>query len=436
MAPLPLDGVRILDMTVVWAGPFATQFLSDLGAEVIRIESLQRPDLNGRGEIRVPRTLPPTRRTNYPNGDPGARPWERNANFNHHSRNKVSMTVDLARPRGKEIFLRLVKMSDALIENNTTGTLDKLGLGYPVLHEANPRFVLISMPGFGTTGPYRHFRGFGGTMEAVVGHASLRGYPDMDYTGATTSLHSDAAGGASAAFAVLTAIHYSRRTGVGQFIDLSQAENVVQHLSQALMDYSMNGRVQGTLGNRHPFMAPHGCYPCRGEDQWAVIAVSTDEQWQALCRVTGQPELASDLRFADALGRHRHQDDLDPIIAAWTKKHDPYDVMRLLQEAGVPAGPVISHHEAFRDPHLRARGFFQAVTHPQAGTHPYSGPLFKLSRTPLSIRSPAPTLGQHNEYVYKHLLQVSDEEYEELVREGHIGDTYSELLPQPAAGGR
>lgn len=336
--------------------------------------------------------------------------------------------MDLSRPKGREMFLRLVAISDAFIENNAAGVMDKLGIGWEACRAVNPRFVMISMPGFGQTGPYRHFKGYGGNTEAVVGHTGLRGYADMDYNGATRSLHSDAAGGASAAFAILSALHYARRTGKGQFIEMSQSENVSQHLTQAIMDYSMNGRSQATLGNRDPSMAPHGVYRCAGPDKWVAIAVASDAEWQAMCRVMGQPELAADERFADGLSRYQHQDELDAIVSGWTASRGHYEVMHALQAVGVSAAAVLNQQEVFEDPHLQARGLFEVVDSPSTGMHRYLGPAYKLSKTPLHIRSAAPTLGQHNEHVYKELLKVSDAEYEELVREQHIGDTYIELL--------
>jgi crotonobetainyl-CoA:carnitine CoA-transferase CaiB-like acyl-CoA transferase len=199
-------------------------------------------------------------------------------------------------------------------------------------------------------------------------------------------------------------------------------------LAEAILDYTMNGRVANSMGNRHPYMAPHGCYRCHGEDRWITIAVETDEEWQALCKVMEKPDLARDERFADTTKRHRHQDELDPIIEQWTSQHDHYALMFALQKEGVAAGAVLDSRDAYSDPHLMDRRFFQQVTHPDAGTHLYPGLIWKASETPNGIRTPPVCLGEHNEYVYKELLGVSDMEYAELEREGHIG-----TAPAPGA---
>lgn len=273
-------------------------------------------------------------------------------------------------------------------------------------------------------------------MEAVVGHTWLRTYPDSDPTSTTSVFLADAAGGASAAFAVLVALRSRLKTGRGQYIDMSQAENVVHSLSQAVMDYSMNGRVQESWGNRHPSRAPQGVYRCAGDDMWVVISCGSDQEFKALCEAMGQPSLAEDPRFAASLSRHRHQDDLDPIIAAWTANKDHYQVFHLLQQVGVPAGPVLTTAELFQDPHLQARGFWESVTHPDAGTHVNPGPIIEMTKTPLHIRAAPPLLGQHNAYVYKELLGYSGAEYEQLVQEDFIGDTYIVARQQAGTIGR
>ncbi|MCX6020944.1 MAG: CoA transferase, partial [Chloroflexi bacterium] len=366
---------------------------------------------------------------------PGERPWERGASFNYTGRNKHSVTMDLERELGRSMFLRLIACSDVLLENNAAGTLEKLGLTYPVLHAANPRLIHLSFPGYGNSGPYKYYKGYGANVEAVLGHTSLRGYPDMDPTGATPVFQADAAAGAMGAFAILTALRARSRSGRGQFIDMSQAEVMAHQINTAIMDYSMNGRAGEPLGNRDRTMAPHGAYKCRdadpaaaaaGMDDWVVIAVATDAEFAALCDVMGRSDLAADPRFAGALARHDHQDDLDPIISAWTADQDKYDVMNALQAAGVAAGAVLTPRDVLHDPHIQAREFYHPVTRKYVGTYQQAGPLYKLSGTPLTIGRPAPTLGEHNEYVYRDLLGVTDEEWATLEREGYIGDRYTE----------
>ncbi len=429
---LPLEGVRILDMTIVWAGPYGTLLLGDMGAELVRVESLQHPDVNTRGQLRIPASaLEGPIGNGYPNRDPGPRPWERTATFNYAGRNKRSVTMDLTRPRGREMFLRLVAKCDALIENNAAGTLEKLGLTYETLRQANPSLVMVSLPGYGLTGPYKYFKGYGANVEAITGHTLLRGYPDMDPTATYAVYHADAAAGAAGAFALVAALHHRRHTGEGQLVDLSQGEIVVNQLPQAFMDYAMNGRVQETLGNRDPSIAPQGVYRCAGADDWIAVSVEDDRQWTALCGAIGRPELATDARFADVVSRKHNEDAADAVIQEWAASRDHIEAMHTLQAAGVTAAAVLTPLELLRDPHLRQRGFFQNVDAPHlGGAFDFPGPSFALDGERPRIRRPAPTLGQDNEYVYKEIIGVSDEEYADLVRDKHIGSMYT-VFAQP-----
>jgi crotonobetainyl-CoA:carnitine CoA-transferase CaiB-like acyl-CoA transferase len=195
----------------------------------------------------------------------------------------------------------------------------------------------------------------------------------------------------------------------------------MQSVGEILMDYTLNGRVQTSLGNRHPIMVPHGCYPCHGDDRWVVIAIATDAEWEQFCQALGNPVWACDERFADALSRYRHQEDLDAFIGDWTRQHHPWEIFELLQGAGIAAGPVMRETDLFTDPHLHARGFFQMLTHPEAGTHVYPGVMWKMSKTPAPIRRPPVRMGEHNDYVYRQLLKLGDAEIEALRADGHIG---------------
>lgn len=438
MVMLPLEGIRVVSLTVVWAGPFATMILGDLGAEVICVESIQHFPAVSRGTFaRPPEFIVPTigERTamggqggymTYLDHEAGERAWERVVFWNNMSRNKLSCCIDLRRPEGLEVFKRLIKVSDVFVENNGAGAMEKLGITYEVLKEVKEDIIYITMPGLGQTGPHKDFKGFGAQLESLSGHTWLRGYPDLDPTRTSPYMfHCDASAGASAAFAAIAALHHRDKTGKGQYIELSQMETIIPHLAESIMDYTMNERVQTTLGNRHPWMAPHGCYRCRGEDRWVVIAVSSEEEWQGLCRAMGNPDWTKEERFADALSRYNNQDELDRLIEEWTVRHDHYEIMHILQKEGVPAGPVIDDRDAYHDPQLTARGFFEAVTHPVCGTHLYPGILWKMQKTPLSIRRAAPTLGQHNDYVFKQVIGMSDEEIAELEKEQIVGgDTY------------
>ncbi|MCS7207202.1 MAG: CoA transferase [Dehalococcoidia bacterium] len=430
MPRLPLEGIRIVDITVVWAGPYACFLLAHLGAEVIRVESIKFFQPLTRGPLpRPPKAVvqrgQPPWIWGMPNRDPGQRPWNRSPMFNSHASNKLSMTVDLRVPKGKEILARLVKISDVVIENNVTETMDKMGITYDWLRSIKPDIIFVRMPALGNTGKYANYRLLGSMNEGVAGHNTLRGYPDMDPTAVTPVYAADAASGAGAAFAVLAALHYRQRTGKGQLVELSQIENFMPYLGQAILDYTMNGRVQRTLGNRHPW-AIQGVYRCKGEDRWCAITIFNDDQFVKFCQATGHPEWATDPRFADAISRYKHHDDLDKLIESWTSLHTPYEVFHLLQRAGVPAGPVMDQRDAYNDPHLQARGFFKKASQEDCGEHLYPGAPFTMSATPPTIRRGPVRLGQDNEYVYKTLLKFSDAEYQQLIAEGHIG---TELAP-------
>lgn len=425
MQKLPLEGVRILDMTVVWAGTYCATLLADMGAEVIRLESVRRLPPITRGYMPYPPKEVieglPAFVAAMPGREPGRRPWNRYPLFNAHGRNKLGMTVDLLQPEGLEIFKRLVAVSDAFVENNVTETMDKLGISYDMMREVNPQIIMLRMPAYGNSGAYRNYRSLGVHMEGVIGHTIVRGYEDMDPSSNTNVFAADAAGGAQGAFAMLAALHYRRRSGKGQLIELAQAENMLAYTGQFFMDYSMNGRNSSTLGNRHSH-AVQGCYPCKGDDRWVNITLNDEQDWEGFYGALGNPNWAHDERFASHAIRYEHQDALDAHIAEWTLQHDHYEVMHLLQAAGVAAGPVMDQRDAFNDPHLRERSIFEEVYHEDVdGSHLYVGAPFKMSETPIKIRSGPVRLGADNEYVYKQVLGMSDEEYARLERQGSIG---------------
>lgn len=437
MPRLPLEGIRIVAMPVVLAGPFAVMLLGDLGAEVILVESILHFPPITRGALpRPPQFIVPTTGetsggatgglTTYVNHEAGERPWDRFSLFNAGGRNKLSCCIDLTRPEGLDVFRRLIKVSDVFMESYAAGVLEKLGLTYDTIREVKPDIIYLSMPGLGGTGCHKDATMFGAQLQALAGHTWLTRYPDLDYTTTQSQLfHCDASSGATAAFGILCALHYRNRTGKGQYIDLAQIETLIPHLGEAVMDYTMNQRVQHPMGNRHPSMTPHGVYRCRGEDRWAAISVSSDEEWEGLCRAIGNPPWAKEERFCDALSRWRNQDELDRLIEDWTSQHDHYEVMHILQREGVPAGPVMDQRDAYHDAQLISRGFFEVVSHREAGTHLYPGMLWKMPKTPMSIRRPPPCLGEHNDYVFRDVLGMSEDEVAELEKENIIGgDTY------------
>jgi len=282
---------------------------------------------------------------------------------------------------------------------------------------------MIRMPAFGLSGPYKDYRSYGSGPEATIGFTWLRGYTDLDKSTSTTSVaHCDASGGPNAALAAVMALRYRRKTGRGQLIELAQVEGVIPQLGEAIMDYTMNGRVQDSLGNRDLHgAAPCGNYRCKGEDRWVSITVRGDEEWEGFCRALGYPEWTRDEKFSTVLSRYKNQDELDKRVERWTLQHDPYAAMSVLQKEGVAAAPVTDAADIYADPHMKEIGVLEEVTHPEVGTHIYPGIGWRQLRTRNSIRRYACRLGEDNEYVYKELLGVSDEEYGELEREGHIG---------------
>jgi len=399
-----------------FAGPMATRLLADMGAEVIKIESLQHID-----PWRGPPVITPELAARLPEGTVAERPYNRSAGFNLQNRNKYGIALDLMTEPGKEVFKKLVKISDVVVENYSPRVMASLDLDYPVLKEINPEIIMMSLPALGGTGPDRDYIAFGQTIDCMSGMAYLTGYPGEEPMLQSGLSYGDPLSGMNAAFAILAALRYRRRTGRGVHIDLSQVEGLIAFNADAVMDYTMNGRVRERMGNRHTSAAPHGCYRCRGEDGWVAVAVASDAAWQRFCRAVGQPPWAEDERFADVPGRYRHQDELDRLVEAWTIQYDHYQVMHILQQADVPAGPVLDAKELVEEPHLNERGIFETVTHPEVGTHPYVGMYARFSKTPGSIRRPAPCLGEHNQFVLGEMLGLSPEEIAELEELGIIG---------------
>lgn len=407
MFRLPLHGFRVLDLTMAWAGPYATRLLADMGAEVIKIEAVDSWDL-----LRSFTGQPPT----------VERVWDKSPYFNHINRNKYGCVLDLSQARGRELFLRLVALSDVVMENFRAEVMDNLGLTFDVLLEANPQLILVSMPGHGKSGPERDFIAYGTNVEQLSGLCHLTGYPDgpPQKTGIS---YGDPMAGIAGAGAVALALWERRRSGRGQYVEIAQRENLINVIGEYIVAYSMSAREPPRAGNRHSSMAPHGCYPCAGDDQWLTIACEDDAQFASLCAAIDRPELAEDERFADVVSRHRNQDALDEIIAAWTEQRTKEDAQALVQAAGVAAHAVLSVPEVFDDAQLRARSFFEPVSHSVAGAWEMEGPHWRMSESPGHVRLPPPAFGEHNDYVFRHLLRLSDGEIASLVADGITSTT-------------
>ena len=305
--------------------------------------------------------------------------------------------------------------------------MERLGLTYDVVRGWNPRLTMISSTGCGQTGPWNTYRGTGGHFESFYGHSSVIGYPDMDVDGIPATVASDATTGVTIALAALLSLVNRERTGEGVFVDIAMGENFLPHLGELVMDYTINGRSASSLGNRDLHLV-QGCYPCSGDNEWIVISLGTLEQWQSLCHLMGKDELVSDSRFSSLEDlRHRH-DDVDEIIASWTAQQDPIQVFAELQKSRIPSGPVLHEAHAYADPHARDRDFFVSITQADTGTHLYPTGPYKLPKAPFEVRKPPVRLGEDNDYIYREVLKLSEEEYDKLKERGHIGTDYAAHL--------
>lgn len=400
----PLDGLRIVDLTVAIAGPVATSLLADLGAEVIRVE----PPFPRPLHVDIAPLV----------ADAPDRPYNRIVSYNDLHRAKRALTLDLSKPEGRDVLLHLVGESDAVIENMSPRVLPSLGLGYEQMRTAKRGIVLVSMPAFGSTGPLRDRVSYGPGIDAMSGLAHLTGYPDRGPM-QLANYYCDYNAGALGAFAAIAAIRHRDRTGEGQHVELSMLEGELQVVGEALLDYTMNGRVQQRRGNDHPSMSPHGVYLCAGDDRWIAIACEDDAQWQQLCTAIGRGDLAADDRFADVVSRVRHRRELDDIITRWTRSRDMHAAARELQSAGVPAGAAQLVSELMYDEQLQSRAYISIVSHPEAGATPYARPAFTLSKTRLNIKRHAPVYGQDIDYVLRELLGLSETEVRAL-EDSHV----------------
>ncbi len=397
----PLSGVRVLDFSWVWAGPFCTLQLAYLGAEVIRIESSKR--------LCATRCLPP-----YVGNKPGP---NRAGPYNQWNQNKLSIELNLARREAVEIACELARHCDVAVENFGVGVIDRMGLGYDVLSRYKPDLIMISMSGYGRTGPYSRFVNYGPQLGAQAGLLSVTGYPG-DRPREAAVAYSDPASGLFAAHLIVAALIHKRRTGLGQYIDLSMLEVLEMFFPEMLLQYAMTGRDPGFVGNRDALMAPCNCYQALGgPESWVTIAVGTEAEWRALCEAMGQPALADDPRFADAAVRKRNEDELDAIISQWTSRRDRWEITQLLQRHGVAAFPSFTSRDLADDPHLRERGFLVALEHAEGGMLTEPGIPWHMSGTPCRVRRAAPPLGCDTDDVLSRLLGYSPDKIAALRRD-------------------
>ncbi len=398
--PLALRGVRVLDLGQFIAVPFCTQWLAWMGAEVIIVES--RRHLTSR-------MSPPF--AAGAEGDPNASGY-----FNLLYGAKKSCTIDMKTARGRDLVRRLAAVSDVMIDNFSTGVLEKLGLGYDVIRQVKPDIVMISCAAFGRSGPMKDAKGFHSAVNLFSGVADVTGYLG-GHPRILGGVLPDPLGGSACVFAILAALYYRRRTGQGQYIDLAMYEVMMSGIPEAIIDYTMNGRKPARIGNRDRVKVPHGIYRCREIDTWIAISVSTDREWQALCEATGHPEWSRDPRFADVLARHAHQDVLDAAIETWTRERSEEEATVTLQRAHVAAGPVLRPDQLLGDVQLRHRGAVVENDHPKGGLHRQLGVPWRMDSVGVEYRR-APLLGEHTYEVLTEILGVSDAEYAALEADG------------------
>lgn len=408
----PLEGLRVLDLTRVWSGPVTGRLLGDLGADVIKVEA---PDNRG------PRDVRPGTRGYLITERTAGMPWNAQTVFNQLQRNRRSLCVDLKTGEGKRIFLDLVAVSDVVLENFSARALSRLGLGYDVLKEANPRVIYMPMPAFGRSGPYRDYVGLGTSVEPLAAIPSIMGYAGGDARSAAIAIP-DPMAGTTALAAVMTALARRDATGEGCELDFSQQEGAIAFIGESFIEAQLTGRSPGRLGNGHARFAPHNVYPCRGSDDWIAIGIRDGREWAALDAVAGQG-WGRDPRFASADGRREHREALDRLIAGWTASQEKRALTERLLGAGVPAGGVSKSHELMADPQLEARGYFADLHHPVTGLQRFDGAPFVFNgRRGHAWWAPTPTLGEHNREVLATVLHRDEDEVVHLAAAGILAD--------------
>ncbi len=395
MPNAPLAEIRVLSFGTGAVIPDFGKILGEFGADVIKIESRDNPDFM--------RTI-------------GA-DMNNIAGFNESNRSKRSFGVNLKTEKGQELVKELVKMTDILGENFRGGVMQSLSLDYENVRKIKPDIIYLSSQGFGSGGPYSDYQAYGPMLAAASGLLYLWAHPEDPYpVGANVPLP-DHMASKQAVFAVLAALDYRHRTGKGQFIDMSQIEVAASLIGDFYLDYTINQRVPKAVGNRSLYAAPHGCYRCKGNDEWCAISVFTNDEWDRFCSAIGNPGWTRDPKFADTVSRLRNVDELDRLITEWTKQHEPTEVMNIMQAAGIAAGVAQRSVDTINDPQLKWLNALIEVDHPVAGKRVYPGIPFRMSGTTLPPSRPAPLLGQHTEDICRDLLHLSQQEIDRLKEE-------------------
>jgi benzylsuccinate CoA-transferase BbsF subunit len=404
MAKQIFEGIKVCDLAWVGAGVQPTRELAVHGATVVRVESHRRPDtLRLAGPFKDFQT--------------GVNRGAFGCAFNTQ---KYGISLDYSKPKGQEVARKLIMWADIVTDSMTPGSLANWGLDYQSVVKFKPDIIYYSTCQMGQHGPFSKFGGYGAFGAAYSGYCQILGYPDRGPLPLFNN-YSDFIAPWYLTVAVIGALLYRRKTGKGMYLDQSQIEAGVTMQTPLVLDYAVNGRIAGRIGNRDPYICPHSAYPCHGDDRWVVIAVRTDEEWQALVKVIGEPEWSRDPKFATFLGRKEHEDELDSLIGEWTKDYPPEHVMATMQAAGVPAGVMLTAGEGIvNDAQARHRNAFRWLDHQEIGPLLHHSPSYHLSKTPHNIWKSAPCLGEDNEYVYKEILGYSDEEIADFLIEGVI----------------
>lgn len=398
---LPLSGIRILDLTVIFAGPAATMLMADWGAEVIRLESFAHYPVHTRGpQVPEPSFTKRMRDTRHPyyayvDGEPGERPWNRYGPFNTHGRNKLSVELDPATPEGRDQFLALARTADVVIENNGPRLLDRLKLTFEDLQVVNPRISVVRMPGFGLDGPYRDYKANGLNMDAISGHLWSRGYPDAGPEGQGQVVTADAVAAVCGALGATLALIHRRRTGVGQLVEAAMVEGFLSCLPAGILEHALTGNDPGPRGNRGTRFAPQDVYPCQGEDEWITLAVRTTAEWQGLCLAMDFHDWLDSGDYDAVADRMSDRDLIGARISRWTMGKSAADVTSALEHIAAVA-PVMSESDIFADPHVSARGLFGPLTQADSGTHLYMKSWWLANGERAPLRLPPPLMGEHS----------------------------------------
>jgi benzylsuccinate CoA-transferase BbsF subunit len=398
---LPFEGVKVVEWTQAINGPWTGAWFSDFGAEVIKIESTKFPEM---GRVSSP----------YKDNIPGP---NRSITFNTFNTSKKSFTVDLKHPRGRELFMKLVSWADIVLQNQRPGLMKKMGFGYEELRKVKEDIIVMDVSIMGQDGPLVGVGGWGSNSMAQSGQFYYYRFPDSGPLSPGFTAVPDAIGPVYAAMAGIAALDYKRRTGKGQHLDISQLEPMVHFLGPAVLNYTINNRIQPPIGSRDPNAAPHNAFRCRGDDRWCVIAVFTDQEWQAFCRVLGNPEWTQSAKFATLSARKENESELEELVTQWTMQYSPREVMTLMQDAGVPAGMVQNVEDIVDfDPQVKARELLLTLHHEVVGDYLHTRWPFIMSKTPPDIKT-GPLMGEHNHYICTEILGMSDEEFVELINE-------------------